>query len=151
MNGFRFTEYIAASPAQVFGVVSDPTRAPAFIEGITHSTKLTDGPIGVGTAFQETRVVNGKTATADLHVTAYDPDAHVAISSAAEGITVTYRYRLAPEGDGTSLEWTCELEATGLRRMMLPMVAAIMKKEDGDHLRLLKTHLETTPTSEEHP
>ena len=55
-----------------------------------------------------------------------------------------YHYRLAPESGGTRLEWTCELEASGLRKMMLPMVAAIMKKEDGDHLRLLKAYIEST-------
>ena len=36
------------------------------------------------------------------------------------------------------------LEASGLRKMMLPMVAAIMKKEDGDRLRLLKAYIEST-------
>jgi len=36
------------------------------------------------------------------------------------------------------------LEASGLRKMMLLMVAAIMKKQDGDHLRLLKAYIEST-------
>jgi hypothetical protein len=36
----------------------------------------------------------------------------------------------------------CELDASGLRRMMLPMVASIMKKEDGDHLQRVKAYLE---------
>ena len=94
--------------------------------------------VPVGTVIRETRVVGGKTASADLVVDAYEPHTHVAISSAAEGITVLYHYRLSPEGDGTRLEWTCELEAGGLRKMMLPMVAAIMKKEDGAHLQSLK-------------
>ncbi|WP_347345444.1 SRPBCC family protein [Microbacterium sp.] len=144
MNGFQFSEHIARSPEEVFAVIADPTEATMFLDNITESVKVTDGPIGVGTVIRETRVVGGKTASADLVVDAYEPHTHVAISSAAEGITVLYHYRLSPEGDGTRLEWTCELEAGGLRKMMLPMVAAIMKKEDGAHLQSLKRYLETS-------
>ena len=143
MKGFQFSEHIARAPREVFEVVSDPREATGFLDNITASTKLTDGPIGVGTTFRETRVVSGKESSADLRIVAYEPDQHVGVSAAAEGVTVTYQYRLSPEGEGTRLLWTCELEAGGLRRMMLPMVAAIMKKEDGDHLQRLKAYLES--------
>jgi carbon monoxide dehydrogenase subunit G len=142
MNGFEFTEHIERSPRDVFAVLSDPTRATEFLDNIKASVKLTDGPVRVGTTFRETRVVNGKEASADLLVSAYDPDTHVGISTEAEGIKVEYRYRLSPEGGGTRLTWTCELHASGLRKVMLPMVAGIMKKEDGDHLQRLKAYLE---------
>ncbi|SFS14180.1 Carbon monoxide dehydrogenase subunit G [Microbacterium sp. cf046] len=144
MNGFEFSEHIARPPEEVFAVISDPTRATAFLDNITESRKLTEGPIGVGTTFRETRVVSGKEASADLLVTAHEPNSHVGISTEAEGITVLYDYRLTPESEGTRITWTCSLGARGLRRMMLPMVAAIMKKEDGDHLQRLKIHIESS-------
>lgn len=143
MNGFEFSEHIGRSPQEVFEVISNPTEATRFLDNIKESKKLTDGPIGVATTFRETRVMSGKEASADLLVNAYEPNTHVGISSEAEGIKVDYHYRLAPEADGTRLTWACQLEASGLRKMMLPMVAAIMKKEDGDHLRRLKAYLET--------
>lgn len=143
MSGFQFSEHIARPPREVFAVISDPTRATEFLDNITASEKLTDGTIAVGTVFRETRMVSGKEASADLLVAAYEPDTHVSISSEAEGITVTYHYRLAAEGGGTRLDWSCELQAGGLRKMMLPVVATIMKREDGDHLQKLKTYLET--------
>lgn len=142
MNGFQFSEHIARSPRDVFEVISNPTEATKFLDNIKESRKLTEGPIAVGTMFRETRVVGGKEASADLLVNAFEPNAHVGISTEAEGIKVDYHYRLSPEGDGTRLTWVCELEASGLRKMMLPMVAAIMKKEDGEHLQQLKTYLE---------
>ncbi len=142
MNGFQFTEHITRSPQDVFEVLSNPARATEFLDSITESRKITDGPIAVGTRFFETRVLNGKEASAELVVSAYEPPTHVGISAEAEGIKVEYHYRLSPEGGGTRVNWTCELEASGLRKMMLPMVAAIMKKEDGDHLQKLKAYLE---------
>lgn len=142
MKGFEFSEHIAKSTQEVFDVISNPTEATKFLDNIKESRKLTDGPIAVGTTFRETRVVSGKEASADLLVSAYQPDTHVSISTEAEGIKVAYDYRLAPENGGTRLTWVCELESSGLRKMMLPMVAAIMKKEDGDHLQKLKAYLE---------
>jgi hypothetical protein len=97
----------------------------------------------VGTRFRETRIMNGKEATADLVVSVYEPNTHIGFGTEAEGIDVAYHYHLSSEDDGTRLTWTCELEASRLRKMMLPMVAAIMKKEDGNHLRQLKSYLET--------
>lgn len=142
MNGFEFTEHIARTPDEVFAVISDPGRASAFLENFVGSVQLTDGPVGVGTRFRETRRMRGTEHSTDLEITAYEPPGRVGIQAEAEGIAVEYTYLLTPEGDGTRLVWSCELRASGLRRMMLPMVATIMKKEDGDHLRLLKAHLE---------
>ncbi len=142
MNGFEFDDHIAKPPREIFEVLSDPTRATEFLDNIKESKKLTDGPITVGTRFRETRTVNGKEASADLLVCALEPDTHVGISAEAEGIHVAYHYYLSPEGDGTRLKWTCELQASGLRKMMLPLVAGIMKKEDRHHLQKLKTYLE---------
>lgn len=142
MSGFEFNEHIARSPQDVFEVLSNPTKATEFLDNITESRKLTDGPIAIGTKFRETRVVNGEEASADLLVSAYEPNTHVGISAEAEGIRVEYHYHLSPEGGGTRVRWTCELEANGLRKMMLPLVAGIMKKEDGDHLQRVKSYLE---------
>ena len=142
MNGFRFSEHMNRLPREVFEVISDPTQATGFLDNITDSRKLSDGPIAVGTVFRETRVVSGKESSADLVITAYEPDTHVGVSTEAEGITVAYHYRLYPEDGGTRLEWACDLEASGLRKMMLQVVASIMKKEDGDHLQRLKAYIE---------
>lgn len=143
MKSFEFSEQIARPPQQVFEVIADPTRATAFLDNITECIKLTDGPIAVGTRFRETRVMGGKEASTELLVTDHEPYTHVGVSSEAEGIKVVYHYRLAPAGGGTRLTWTCEVDAGGLRRMMLPLLAGIMKKEDGEHLQRLKAHLES--------
>lgn len=142
MAGFELTEHIDRSPREVFEVLADPTRAREFLPTITESVKLTDGPVAAGTRFRETRMMNGKEASAELVVRAYEPDSYVAIGTEAEGIDVGYHYRLDAEGSGTRLTWTCELQASGLRKALLPVVSGVMKKEDGGHLRELKAYLE---------
>ena len=44
--------------------------------------------------------------------------------------------------DGTRVELVCEVKAGGLKKLMLPLVVSILKKEDGDHLQRLKKALE---------
>lgn len=142
MSNFELTEFINKPPKDVFAVLADPSKGSQFLENIKESKKITGGPIGVGTRFTETRLVNGKEAKAELLVTSYEAPKKFSISTEAEGIKVEYHYLLSPESNGTRVTWVCELAASGLRKMMLPMVAGIMKKEDGDHLQKLKAYLE---------
>ncbi len=141
-KAFDVTEYIDRPPADVFAVLSNPTRGPEFLPNIKDCTQLTEGPIREGTRFRETRVINGREATAELEVITYHPNSSVRIGSEAGGIDVAYRYDLSSEGTGTRLTWTGELTASGLRRLLLPMITSILKKEDGDHLQKLKAFLE---------
>ena len=148
MIAFQFTEHIERSPQEVFAVLANPTRAVEYVDGVVKSAKVTDGPLAVGSVIEETRRVKSKEATGQLRIVALDPPTAFAVASEAEGITATYLYRLYPDGHGTRIEWTCELAAGGLRRMMLPLVAAITKKEDGDHLARLKAYLESRRATE---
>ena len=52
MKSFQFSEHIARPPHEVFSVISDPRLATGFLENITDSVKLTEGPIGVGTLLE---------------------------------------------------------------------------------------------------
>jgi hypothetical protein len=36
----------------------------------------------------------------------------------------------------------CEVRAAGLKKLMLPLVASVLKKQDGAHLQTLKTVME---------
>ncbi len=143
MIGFRFTEHIDRPPIDVFAVLADPTRSVDYVDGVVRSAKVTDGPLAEWSVIEETRRVKGTESTGRLRIVTLDSPSTFAIASEAEGITATYRYRLHPEGVGTRIEWICELEAGGLRRMMLPLVAAISKKADGDHLVRLKAYIES--------
>lgn len=146
MTAFRFSEIIAAPREEVFNVIANPTKAREYLDAIVDSVKISDGPIGVGSIFRETRTVNEKTLTADLVITSMVEPSEVSVTSEAEGVTATYRYELEPDPAGTRVTWTCELGATGLRRMFLPIMAALMKREDGDHLVRIKSYIEGTAT-----
>lgn len=142
MAAFHASEWIAASPEIIFAFISDVTNFPAVLPSVQHAEKLTEGSVGLGTRFRETRLMNGREATAEIEVTTYQPPHRYAATSTQHGITATYHYSFKAEEEGTRVDLQAEISADGLRKLMLPIVMQVMKKEDGDHLVYLKQAVE---------
>ncbi len=142
MTGFEQTEWIARKPEAVFAFLTDANNASKAMPQIKQMVKLTDGPVVAGTRYRETRIVNGKEAQAELEVTRFDPPHHYSMRNATEGIETIYHYTFTPEREGTRVALRCELKAGGIKKLMLPIVAGVLKKEDGDHLQRLKAAVE---------
>ncbi len=144
MAGFTIKETIKRSQEQVFHVLANPGSV-TFIENIRNTEKITDGPVGVGTRFRETRLINGKEEYGEMEIVQFEPNKVVSYASDTQGIRVLYDYVLDEVEGGTRIEWTCTVTAQGLKKAMVPVVVGIMKKEDGDHLQQLKAALENEP------
>ena len=142
MSGFEMNEWINAAPNIVFAALTNPQNAPAINPGIKEMKKTTAGPIQKGSQFLETRLIDGKEARTELLVIEYEAPLKYAVSAVQSGITVLYTYSLKPENDGTQIRLDCDISSGGLKMMMLPLVASIMKREDGEHLTQLKTFVE---------
>ena len=142
MAGFNLNEWISRSPKELFDFITSSDNAPKVVQSVKSMVKLTGGPVRVGTRYRETRLMNGKEAHAELEVVEYEPDQKYAMRNVTEGIETVYRYTFHPEADGTGVDLVCEVKAGGLKKLMLPMVVSLLKKEDGDHLQRLKKVLE---------
>lgn len=147
MANFVMTEWIDVKVKSLFEFLSNVANAAQYIDNIKSGEKLTEGAIGVGTRFSETRIMNGKEATTELEVREYEPYSRFAIGSESEGIDVNYVYTLSAEKGGTRIMLNAEIAASGLKKMMLPMVAGILKKEDAEHLKKVKAVLENEKSS----
>ena len=86
--------------------------------------------------------MGGKEQQAELEIVEFAPTHRYAMQNVTEGVETVYRYNFQPERDGTRIELVCEIKAKGIKKLMLPLVAAILKKEDGDHLQRVKKALE---------
>ena len=143
MSEFSLETWIEAAPAQVFAIMTDPERAPEIMPNVTSVERLTPGAIEVGSRLRETRIVNGKPAETELTVRAYEPASRYTVSTEQSGLEVTYRYALRPERNGTYIQLKAEVQSNGLKKLMVPIVAGIMRREDGDHLLQLKQYVES--------
>lgn len=142
MAGFEMSDWIARPPREVFDFITTADNAPKVVSSVRSMVKLTEGPVRVGTRYRETRLMNGKEQSAELEVAAYEPNQKYAVKNVTEGIETVYSYTFRPEANGTRVDLVCEVKAGGLKKLMLPLVVSILKKEDGDHLQRLKKALE---------
>jgi carbon monoxide dehydrogenase subunit G len=142
MAGFKMNEWISRPPQEVFDFITTPDNAPKVVQSVKSMVKLTEGPVRVGTRYRETRLMRGKEEHAELDVVAYEPTQKYAVKNLTEGIETVFQYTFHPEANGTRVDLVCEVKAGGVKKLMLPLVASILKKEDGDHLQRLKQALE---------
>ena len=142
MAGFNATEWISRPPKEVFDFIAAYENAPKVVPSVQSIVKLTEGPVREGTRYRETRLMQGKEQSAELEVIAYERDQKYAVKNVTEGIVIVYRYAFHPEGSGTRVNLVCEVQAGGLKKLMLPLVASILKKEDVDHLQRVKKSIE---------
>lgn len=73
MATIESTVRVHAPPHRVFEAITDLKNAPSRVSAIKRLELLTDGPMGVGTRFRETRVMFGREASETMEVTRFDP------------------------------------------------------------------------------
>lgn len=142
MAGFERSEWIARPPQVVFDFITASDNAPKVVPSVKSMIKLTEGPVRVGTRYRETRLMNGKEESAELEVAAYNPHETYAVKNETAGVKTMYRYTFRPEAGGTRVDLVCEVRAGGIKKLLLPLVVSVLKREDGDHLQRLKKALE---------
>lgn len=139
MAGFEVSVVIAGkTPEEVFDFTTDPASATRVTSNVRSLELVTPAPMQAGSRLREVRVVNGKEATAELEVRAYERPSRYVVGVFQEGIDVEYTFVCRPEAGGTRVDLSCTVEGRGLKRVMAPLVAGLMKREDGDHLERLK-------------
>ena len=142
MAGFTTSEWISRPPQDVFDFITTPDNAPKVVPSVKSMVAITEGPTRVGSRYRETRLMRGREEQAELEVVVYEPNQTYAVKNLTEGIETVYRYAFRPEATGTRADLVCEVTASGAKKLLLPLVVAELKKEDGDHLQRLKKVLE---------
>jgi len=137
MPSFTLEKHIAATPEQVFAAATDFQRAPEIIRGIVHTEILTDGPVGVGTRFKETRVMFKREATEEMQVTRFDPPAGFDLTCENHGCRYLTTFRMQPSGAGTKVEMTFDVTplttpAKVMGFLMRPLMKSCLKETAKD-------------------
>ncbi len=106
MTTVSCTTRINAPQEKVFDVFADLKSAPSRIKSIIRLEVLTDGPIGKGTKFRETRKMFGKEATETMEITQFDAPRAYTVEARSCGMHYVSRFDFKPEGDATAVTMT---------------------------------------------
>jgi carbon monoxide dehydrogenase subunit G len=111
MSELSVSREVSVSPAALWELITDLDRSPNVISAVTAVKRLDDGiGFGVGTKWNETRLIFGKEATEILEVTEIDPGRSYTVE--AESLGARYRSVIsvdpAPEGSMITITFGAE-------------------------------------------
>src|SRR5438034_10439554 len=101
MAGVTVTQRIEAPVETVFRLATDLDHWAGRITGITKVERLTNGPVGVGTRFKETRMMFGKEATETMEFSAFEPNRRYELTADSCGALYRTEFRFEPDESGT--------------------------------------------------
>ena len=139
-------QHVNATPDVVFLASTDIHSWPRHIKGIERIEVVTDGPVGVGTVFKETRVLFKKSVTEEMKITGFNPPRSYVVESDSCGshFHTTVRFHEAPGGTCMEMEMVTR-PTTLMARLMAPLVFVMqgtMKKLIARDLRDLAAAVE---------
>ncbi|MDG5789053.1 hypothetical protein QA612_16465 [Evansella sp. AB-P1] len=129
---------------RVFNFLSDPTNRIDMYTNVVEVKKLTEDMNGVGSNYEEIRQLSNRRVGSQLELVEYEKNSKVGIVSDANGLKIYYYYKLeAVEKAKTFVTFIGSVQATTLRTKILKrLLVNMLKKEEKDHLLLVKKHLE---------
>lgn len=124
---------VAATPERTFAAATSFPEAATFIRAITRIEMLTQGPVGVGTRFRETRKMFGREATEEFEILEFEPPRRFVMGCENHGCRYRSEFRFTPVSGGTRMEM--DFRGEGLTfftrlmgKLMAPLAKSMMKE-----------------------
>jgi len=122
MTNVSVTKRVEAPVGDVFAAFTDLENAAENVQGIVAMEILTDGPIGIGTRFRETRVMFGKKATEVMEIVAFDPGKAYRVKANSCGNEYLSEFRFEPKDGGTEVTMSFNAKPiTFMAKLMSPL------------------------------
>ena len=126
---------------EVFGFLSDFENIPKWNYAILQTHKVSQGPVGVGTIYQQIRSVPSRSEER-FEVTAYNPPRQLEIQGQLGPFPSRLAYALDATPEGTRVTNTVELELRGSGRLLGPVAVPRVRDAVATNLHKLKELLE---------
>jgi uncharacterized membrane protein len=139
----RFTNVVEIRrPAEeVFAYLADFENVPRWNYAIESTTKVSEGPVGVGTIFRQVRSLPSRSEES-LEVIAFDPNRRVAIKGTIGPFASELDYRIDPIEGGTRVTNQVELRPKGVLGLVGRLAPSRIKEAVAKNLGGLKRLLE---------
>ena len=141
MATFENTVVIRRPIEDVFGFLADFENVPRWNDAIVKTHKVSQGPVGVGTIYQQVRSVPSWSEER-FEVTAYNPPRQLEIQGHLGPFPSHLSYALDAVPEGTRLTNAVELELRGPGRLLGRVAVPRVRDAVATNLQKLKELLE---------
>jgi len=145
---------IGAPPETVFQTLTDFDRMDEWMPGFVRMETHTEGTMGVGSRFSETRKMMGKEHTQPFEITGFDPPRSMDLAAPSPSIDFAFRHVVEPRGEGGSLVTLISEAAPrslGARLMLGTVGMRMIRKGCRRDLEAMKAYLESGASASSAP
>jgi uncharacterized protein YndB with AHSA1/START domain len=138
---FENTVMIRRPIEEVFGFLADFENIPKWNYAIVETHKVSEGPVGVGTIYQQVRSAPSRSQER-FEVTAYNPPRQLELQGQLGPFPSRLAYALDALPEGTRVTNSVELELRGPGRLLGRVAVPRVRDAVAANLRKLKELLE---------
>lgn len=133
---------IQAPAERVFAFIADIERQPEWIGAVAGVSNISSNPAQLGTTFQLSLSLMGKSADANQEVTRFEPNRVYTQSTTSGPIPTEITITLTEQGNTTTVHNVTEADISSLGRLAGPLVVRTIRRQLETDLQTLKGILE---------
>ncbi len=125
-----------------FAYVADFSNAAEWDPGVPESTKLTEGPVRLGSEFDIVALFRGKRHRFRYVVTDFEQNRRVVLAAEGNRVRSVDQVTVEPAGTGARITYIADFQLKGIFRPASPLLAPAMSRMGDDALEGLKAVLD---------
>jgi uncharacterized protein YndB with AHSA1/START domain len=142
-------EIVIAGPIEeVFALLADARNEPLYNPRIVRAEKVSPGPIGLGTRFEQTARAISDTGQMMIEITEYVRPRRLSLITRSSAMRVHGTDTFESLVGGTRARYSWDMHLTGLAVLLTPMFAVFGRRLERGVWESIKRFLEQRPVTE---
>ncbi|UCD42783.1 MAG: SRPBCC family protein, partial [Chloroflexota bacterium] len=122
---------------EVFAYISNFENNPKWQSGQIEARFTSEGPLGVGSTYDQVAKFLGRRIVSTFEVLEYEPNCKVKASSTSGSFPITFTRMAEPRGEGTEVTAIIEGDASGFFKLAEPLLKRMVQSSvDADYQNL---------------
>jgi len=133
------TVVVAAPSDEVFAYLSDAENNPEWQSGMVSARWTREGPIGVGSTYDQVATFLGRRIESTFEVEEFEPGRRVKASSTGGSFPITFTRMVESADGGTRVTAIITGDSSGFFKIAEPIMQRMVQRSvDGDYRNLAK-------------
>ena len=137
MLNISSTVFIERDPETVFAYIANPENNPSWQSGMKSCMVTSEGPIAVGSTYQQVAAFLGRRIESNFEIVAYDAPHLIRGTTVESSFPITFTRTVEAKDGGTQVKTVVEGDSSGFFRIAEPLMRMLVKRSvDKDYVRL---------------